>query len=128
MVGFRVQLSLHYPPLTTENRLRVWENFIALLEEEDKSISYTDICSKVHSLAQHKLNGRQIRNTLNTAQQLAKFKNESLKYRHIEKAIRNVLNFEDYITTLHDGESHEERADIAGIRYNREHDPKEKSK
>jgi SpoVK/Ycf46/Vps4 family AAA+-type ATPase len=115
----RVQLSLHYPPLTAGNRLKVWENFITLLEEEDKTLDYTDIRSSLTSLAQHKLNGRQIRNTLNTARQLAQFKDEKLRYRHIEQAIRNVVDFENYITRLHDGESDEERAEAAGIRHNK---------
>lgn len=115
----RVQLSLHYPPLTRADRLRVWENFITLLRESDKTQEYKDIRNRLDSLSQHQLNGRQIRNTINTARQLAQFKNQNLEYKHIYQAIRNVLDFEDYITTLHGGETDEERAAMTEIRHNK---------
>ncbi|XPS78606.1 hypothetical protein M3J07_010619 [Ascochyta lentis] len=113
----RVQLSLHYPTLTRENRLRVWENFVALLENQDSATQYTDIRQRLGSLAQHKLNGRQIRNTLNTARQLAQFRGQQLGYKHLNQAIQNVVEFEKYVTKLHDGQSDEEYAEAAGIRH-----------
>lgn len=113
----RVQLSLHYPSLTRENRLRVWENFIALLANGDNT-KYADIRQRLDSLSQYKLNGRQIRNTLNTARQLAQFKGQPLRYNHLNRAIQNVVDFEKYVTKLHDGQSDEEYAEAAGIRHN----------
>lgn len=95
----RVQLSLHYPPLTAAYRFKVWENFVTLLEQEEGRFDCADIRSSLSSLAQHKLNGRQIRNTLNTARQLAQFKDQTLGYRHLNQAIRNVLDFGNYIKT-----------------------------
>jgi SpoVK/Ycf46/Vps4 family AAA+-type ATPase len=113
----RVQLSLHYPPLNRENRLRVWENFVALLEDPFDTSKFAEIRQRLSSLASHKLNGRQIRNTMNTARQLSQFKKEPLGYRHLNQAIQNVLEFEKYVTKLHDDQTDEEYAEMHGIRH-----------
>jgi SpoVK/Ycf46/Vps4 family AAA+-type ATPase len=113
----RVQLSLHYPPLTRKDRVRVWENFVALLENSSDTTKFPEIRQRLDSLAIHKLNGRQIRNTMNTARQLAQFKKEPLGYRHLNQAIQNVLEFEKYVTKLHDDQTDEEYAEMHGIRH-----------
>ncbi|KAF2996824.1 hypothetical protein E8E13_002643 [Curvularia kusanoi] len=115
----RVQLSLHYPPLKQRNRLHIWGNFIALLEDSSDTAQLSDIRQRLHSLASHKLNGRQIRNTMNTARQLAQFTKEPLGYRHLNQAIRNVLDFEKYVTTVR-GVTDEEYAQEQGLRYSKE--------
>jgi SpoVK/Ycf46/Vps4 family AAA+-type ATPase len=114
----RVQLFIHYPTLDRENRLRIWENFLALIGDDSDTSKFSEIRQRLHSLANNKLNGRQIRNAMNTAQKLAKFKNEPLGYRHLNHAIQNVLEFDKYITNLHDGQTDEEYAETHGIRYN----------
>ena len=113
----RVQLSLHYPPLNRENRLRVWENFVALIEDGSDKSKFSEIRQRLNSLASHKLNGRQIRNTMNTARQLAQFRDQPFGYKHLDQAIQNVLEFEKYVTTLHDDQTDEEYAEMHGIRH-----------
>lgn len=114
----RVQLSLHYPPLTRDDRAHIWENFIALLQKESGVLDqYAAIQRHLHALAGHELNGRQIRNCVNTARQLARFKKEELGYGHLRQAIRNVVEFEKYVRTLHDDQSEEEYAEGQGYRH-----------
>jgi SpoVK/Ycf46/Vps4 family AAA+-type ATPase len=114
----RVQLFIHYPTLNRENRLRVWENFLALIRDDSDTSKFSEIRQRLHSLASNKLNGRQIRNAMNTAQKLAQFKKEPLGYRHLNEAIQNMLEFDKYVTNLHDGQTDEEYAETHGIRYN----------
>lgn len=116
----RVQLSLHYPPLSEKNRIDVWDNFVEHLRQSDEDVDYDSISGKVLKLARHKLNGRQIRNTLNTARQLAQFRGQRLEYDHLEQAIKNVVEFETYVTKLHDGQTDEEYAESTGIRHRNE--------
>lgn len=113
----RVQLSLHYPPLSEENRYEVWSNFIEQMKQEREDADIGGISKKLGILARRQLNGRQIRNTLNTARQLAQFRGQRLDYDHLDQAIQNVWDFETYVTRLHDGHTDEEYAELAGIRH-----------
>ena len=113
----RVQLSLHYPPLSESNRLEVWDNFVEHLKQGDEDVDFEGIQRKFRILARYQLNGRQIRNTLNTARQLAQFRGQRLEYDHLQQAIKNVMEFETYVTKLHDGQTDEEYAEAAGIRH-----------
>lgn len=97
----RIQLALHYPPLDEKGRLEVWGNFIAMLKEDGDDVNYDEINKKLRFLAHYEVNGRQIRNTINTARQLARYKQETLRYKHVDQAIRNVIEFEKYVTDLH---------------------------
>jgi SpoVK/Ycf46/Vps4 family AAA+-type ATPase len=97
----RVQLALHYPPLDENGRWEVWRNFTQLLADAGEDVAFDEINKKLRVLARHKLNGRQIRNTINTARQLARYKEETLRYKHVDLAIRNVIEFEKYVIDLH---------------------------
>ena len=83
----RIQLALHYPPLDRDGRWEVWRNFVQSLSETGENINTGEISKKLDILARHKLNGRQIRNTVNTARQLARYKKETIRYAHIDQAI-----------------------------------------
>ncbi|GAB1312745.1 hypothetical protein MFIFM68171_02955 [Madurella fahalii] len=114
----RVQLALHYPPLNEEDRWKVWDNFISQLEQqqqqtsaagiddeaavaklaEGETINIKELRSKINALARVKLNGRQIRNVITTARQLALHRHQSLGYVHLDQAIRVANEFEEYVT------------------------------
>jgi SpoVK/Ycf46/Vps4 family AAA+-type ATPase len=113
----RVQLAIHYPPLSERNRLDVWDNFIEHLEQGNEDVDFEGIHGKLRTLARHRLNGRQIRNALNTARQLAQYRGQKLEYSHLDSAIKNVVDFETYVTNLH-GQNDEDYAEAAGIRHN----------
>lgn len=116
--GFRSRVScaLHYPSLDEKGRWEIWSNFIASLRDQGEDLNREDLKAKLDVLARHKLNGRQIRNTINTARQLAKYKRESLAYNHIDQAIDVANDFEEYVIKTH-GHSDEERVRSQGTRY-----------
>jgi SpoVK/Ycf46/Vps4 family AAA+-type ATPase len=113
----RVQLAIYYPPLSERNRLDVWDNFIEHLEQGNEDFDFEGIHGKLRTLARHRLNGRRIRNALNTARQLAQYRGQKLEYSHLDSATKNVVDFETYVTNLH-GQNDEDYAEAAGIRHN----------
>ena len=96
----RVQLAMHYPALDQDGRGEIWMNFMHSLKDLP-DVNYTQLKDKVDVLARHKLNGRQIRNTVNTARQLATFRKERLEYSHFKQAIEVTNEFEDYVAATH---------------------------
>jgi len=70
---------------------------------------------KIDILARHELNGRQIRNIINTARQLARFRKTDLGYEHLEIALGVVNEFELYVNRAR-GHTDEEYAKTQGHR------------
>jgi SpoVK/Ycf46/Vps4 family AAA+-type ATPase len=103
----RVQLAMHYPALDEPGRWEIWRNFVNVLKDEGENVNYEELKGKLDVLARHKLNGRQIRNTINTARQLAKYRKEKLAYSHFEQAIDVTNEFEEYVVKTHDHDDEE---------------------
>jgi SpoVK/Ycf46/Vps4 family AAA+-type ATPase len=104
----RVQLAMHYPELDENGRFEIWDNFLQNLKKDGKNdVNHDELKVKLNVLARHHLNGRQIRNTVNTAKQLAYHKNEKLAYSHFAQAINVAKEFEEYVEKTH-GHSNEE--------------------
>lgn len=114
----RVQLSLHYPGLDEKGRWRIWQNFIQGLSKagHGDNIEIEDIKDKLDILARYKLNGRQIRNIVKTARQLAQYRKEELAFNHFESAIEVANEFEEYLKKTH-GHTDEEYARAQHTRY-----------
>lgn len=94
----RMQLAVHYPTLGKRERTKIWQNFIEALEEAEVPINKDEIRWEVDRLAEQELNGRQIRNTIKTARQLAAHKKEAvLQVSHLEHVIKVANEFERYI-------------------------------
>jgi SpoVK/Ycf46/Vps4 family AAA+-type ATPase len=111
----RVQLAVHYPALDEDGRFEIWRNFICTLKDKNVEMNFEELNRKVPLLARNKLNGRQIRNLVWTAGQLAKFKKERLEYTHLEQVIEIANEFEDYLEKTH-GHTDEEYAKAQGTR------------
>jgi SpoVK/Ycf46/Vps4 family AAA+-type ATPase len=111
----RVQLALHYPPLNDKAREEIWHNFMRSLFAEGENVDFEELNEKIYVLARHKLNGRQIRNTISTARQLAQYRKEKLRFVHMNQALQVVDEFEKYVTDVH-GHSDEEYARDLGTR------------
>lgn len=132
----RILLPLHYKPLTGDQRRRIWENFLLHLnngkssEEGDKSkshdtkkgksvewqsIDFEDIRRHLGDLAKVEMNGRQIRNAITTARQLARFKRETMKYKHLEHVIQVTQRFDKYLENERDGMDEETMAWGKGV-------------
>ena len=87
--------------------------FLYFIKQEGEELKYDKLWEKLGVLARYNLNGRQIRNILNTARQLARYKKESLTYTHVDQAIEVAKEFEEYITQMQ-GHTDEEYARAQG--------------
>ncbi|THX66544.1 P-loop containing nucleoside triphosphate hydrolase protein [Aureobasidium pullulans] len=102
----RVQLAIHYPSLNQEDRMSIWSNFLESMGDE---VDIHGLRKKYMVLSLTPLNGRQIRNTIKTARQLALFKKEVMGYSHLQETIKISNEFEDYIQQAM-GQTHAQRA------------------
>lgn len=122
----RIHLALHYPPLGNDDRWQIWSNFIQALKDEETAedkieINHAELRRKVDAFARHKLNGRQIRNSVRTAKQLARFKREVMSSTHIERTIGVIKEFEKYIVDTH-GHTDADWVESGRIRIDKEED------
>ncbi|KAL4918407.1 P-loop containing nucleoside triphosphate hydrolase protein [Aspergillus aurantiobrunneus] len=83
----RVNLTLHYPALDESSRRRVWSNFITRLHCTNPRAKTDQILENVDELAKFSLNGREIRNSIQTAMLLAEFRDQPLQYSHLLEVI-----------------------------------------
>ena len=97
----RIQVALHYGPLTKKSRKQIWLNFMDMLEEQDVEVDRAELESRVEELAAEDMNGRQIRNSVLTAQQLATYKQERLGWDHLSQAIKTAIDFKKYLKNVH---------------------------
>ncbi|XXH01512.1 hypothetical protein Hte_007872 [Hypoxylon texense] len=135
----RIQLSLHYENLKKAQRRQIWKNFLDRLSSlqdertsspspaartaqanapgkaEDFGIDFDDINDYLKELSNYELNGRQIRNAITTARQLAKFKRETMSYAHLKHVIDVASKFDTYLGNL-TGFSGDDMARENGIR------------
>lgn len=142
----RILLSLHYDNLGEGQRTKIWKNFFKRQKEmaEDvkddisaslssvtelgsrkrkrksqgstEGIDFDDVECYITDLAKHELNGRQIRNVITTARQLAVSRNELMRYRHLEHVIKVSSKFDNYLKTVREGFSDDQVARDEGIR------------
>ena len=93
----RMQMAVHYPNLELDGRRRIWQNFLTALKASHVDMNSRELEQELGTLASHNLNGRQIRNTIKTARQLAVFKGEQLQFKHLESVIDIANDFENYL-------------------------------
>lgn len=123
----RIQLSLRYKSLDRSQRLQIWINFLKRLEQLENErlnaerrgdkkdgtmlgygINIDEIREKLEELADESMNGRQIRNTISTARQLAMYQRKKLSYEHIQAVIDEANKFDEYLLELNKGYSADE--------------------
>ncbi|KAK0639831.1 P-loop containing nucleoside triphosphate hydrolase protein [Cercophora newfieldiana] len=132
----RIQLSLRYENLSKPQRHKIWKNFLSRLKDMDKDtsakvtepgsrkrklaeptgIDFDDIECYFEELAAYELNGRQIRNAITTARQLAKFQGKRMTYEHLKRVITVASKFDTYLKKVQDDFSDDQIARGAGIR------------
>jgi len=105
----RIQVALHYENLTRSSRKKIWSNFFDMLEEDEEDVNLDELRDHLDELAADETNGRQIRNALTTARQLAIYRSERLEWTHLEQAIKVSTNFNEYLKRLH-GHTDDQRA------------------
>lgn len=97
----RIQISIHYPALDEDARRRVWLSAIRAIPGGQVKYDSEDLCQRAPDLAKNKLNGRQIRNTVHCAMQLAISNNEQLEDSHFQTVIGITMEFERLIQDVH---------------------------
>jgi hypothetical protein len=97
----RIQLALHYPPLDAPSRRRIWHNFLDMLRTGKEDVDLDDIVAHMDKLSEYELNGRQIRNALTTARQLALFEQDTLDWDRVRDSIEVAGDFNKYLVELH---------------------------
>jgi len=113
----RIQVALHYPPLDRPSRRAIWANFFDMLradsdppapsasapdddqgqESGDDGLDYDAIAPRLDELAAREMNGRQIRNVVATARQLAQFEGVRMGWEHVEVAICAAADFDGHL-------------------------------
>ncbi|KAK4250457.1 hypothetical protein C7999DRAFT_11704 [Corynascus novoguineensis] len=102
----RIQLALRYEKLRNDQRKQIWRNFLNRLRDlgEETNIDFNDVVLHLDELALYPMNGREIRNSITTARQLAKFMKEKMKYSHLKRAIGVAEKFDRYLAEVREGD------------------------
>lgn len=103
----RIHIALHYEDLKPRSRKQIWLNFLSRLEDTEEGENVEGLRRRVDELAKHNLNGREIRNALSTARQLASYGGEKMGWEHLELAIKTVNDFGSYLRDVHGHSDHE---------------------
>ena len=98
----RIQVAIHYSDLTKKMRKAIWRNFLDTLEEHEddedaEEIDMPELERRLDDLAAEEMNGRQIRNALLTARQLAKHRKETLGWSHFSQVLKASAAFKTYL-------------------------------
>ena len=113
----RIQLALHYENLTVAQQRKIWRNFLNRSKElDDSNVDFEDLTDHIDDLAKHDMNGRQIRNAITTARQLAQFKQKKFAYTHLKHVIEVGGAFESYLKGLREGYSDDQIKKGEGLR------------
>ena len=79
----RIHISLEYSELSVSSRRHVWSNFLS----GGGSKSHGFSAEELDGLAAYKMNGREIKNVIKTAQLLASQKEETLRIGHVKSVL-----------------------------------------
>ncbi|KAK8133590.1 hypothetical protein PG984_005602 [Apiospora sp. TS-2023a] len=142
----RILLSLHYENLSEGQRTQIWKNIFRRLEDISNStnaddgvatetepgsrkrkarcatknntlgIDFEEVNCYITELARQDLNGRQIRNVITTARQLATFRNTKMRYEHLKHVMSVSSKFDTYLKRLQEGYSDDQIARDEGFR------------
>ncbi|KAF6808226.1 hypothetical protein CPLU01_15696 [Colletotrichum plurivorum] len=105
----RIQLALRYERLKDYQRKQIWRNFFDRLRAlgEKDNIDFDNISLHMDELARHPMNGRQIRNSITTARQLAKYMKTRMVFSHLQRTIAITDKFDQYLADVREGDVEE---------------------
>ncbi|KAI4117399.1 MAG: hypothetical protein LQ345_002363 [Seirophora villosa] len=109
----RIQVALHCENLNRSARKKIWQNFLDMLEEDEEDVNFGEIRLRLDDLAAKELNGRQIRNVLTVARQLAIYRKERLDYDHLDQALSVSSDFSEYLKRVQGHTDDQRMRDIA---------------
>ncbi|KAF5573752.1 AAA family ATPase [Fusarium pseudocircinatum] len=111
----RIQVAIHYDRLTKASRRKIWENFFEMLKDSKEDFDASGLESRLDVLAAEEMNGRQIRNALLTARQLAKHRKKRLDWEELSHVMRSSAAFNKYLKSVK-GHTDDQWAREEGIR------------
>jgi hypothetical protein len=92
--------------LDQRQRRQIWRNFLQRLKDlEEKDIDFRDLDKHIDDLAENQMNGRQIRNAITMARQLAIYRKRDLDYRSLQDVIETSSMFDKYLLEVNEGNS-----------------------
>jgi hypothetical protein len=83
----RIHVNIEYPELSKVARLSVWTNFLAQSNPKHVLKAHKITADDLDKLSELEMNGRQIKNTVKTAQLLASHNKVALEAAHIWKVL-----------------------------------------
>lgn len=98
----RIQLSVHYRSLGRPERRQIWWNFLDLLKSQNV-VDFDEIEDHLDDLADNVMNGRQIRNTITTARQLASYRSMRLNFEILQSVIQVSSKFDQFLLQAREG-------------------------
>lgn len=100
-VQSRIHLAIRYDDLDKEQKKRIFYMFLDQLSAETSKHDMETIKEWVSEYgSEHKLNGRQIRNVISSAQALARSHGGTLKKDHIKKVMDITKSFQEQLDKL----------------------------
>ena len=72
-----------------------------MLQTDKEDVDFHDISDHLEELSDYEMNGREIRNAVTTARQIALYKKETLCWKHIGLTINTARDFTRYLGKLH---------------------------
>jgi SpoVK/Ycf46/Vps4 family AAA+-type ATPase len=113
----RIRFALRYEPLGKRSRRAIWNNLFNMLLDDDNEINVNipNLDRRLDELALYEVNGRQIRNALLTARQLALHRQESLEWSHLMQVLKLSDKFNKYLKEVK-GHSDEDWAKSQALR------------
>jgi len=84
----RIHFSLHYPDLSENSRITVWQNFLDNVAKTSESTTVTK--AEIQKLAKEPLNGRQIKNAVSCAVSISREEGKAVSLEHIERILRII--------------------------------------
>jgi SpoVK/Ycf46/Vps4 family AAA+-type ATPase len=94
----RISLAVHFHKLNNSQRKIIWRNFlqrtdISLIQSYERSTEFEE-------LVESPLNGREIRNAILSAQQIAKYRGQNLDLKTIIKVVESSSAFDKQLNTV----------------------------
>lgn len=100
-VQSRIHLAIRYRDLGHRDRVELFRNFLDDIVKEENVEWNDDMDEKIERMVKRsKINGRQIRNIITSANLLAKSQNKKLRFKHIEDVHEITEQFLDGLKDL----------------------------
>jgi hypothetical protein len=92
----RIHVPLKYTGLDASSRKQIWKNFLDRAEGGDGANGDSEVVDEqgLKTLAQHDLNGRQIKGIVRTATSLARYDGKKLDLETLEQVVEIQMDFE----------------------------------